>query len=40
MAMKVRPTCEKRMTAVGALTESVTGTLMVLPAPVIAIVPG
>ena len=38
-ALKLKPLCETRMTAVGALTDNVTATLTVLPAPVIVMVP-
>ena len=38
-AVKLKALCESRMMAVGALTDKVTGTLMVLPAPLIVTVP-
>ena len=38
-AVKLKPLCETRIMAVGALTDRVTGMLMLLPAPVTVIVP-
>ena len=38
-AVKLKAVCDTRMMAVGALTDNVTGTLIVLPAPVIVTVP-
>jgi len=36
---EAHPRCDNRIAAVGALTDKVTGMLMALPAPVIAMAP-
>ena len=38
-AVKLKALCETRMLALGAMTDKVTGTLTLLPAPEIVIVP-